>query len=92
MQSDFTLGKTPWPMFVHIDSYQICVDICQYVCVCVGVSSVFKNSLYICTYQLLMVRVPFAMRKIDQGTFKKRSRADPELVRAAASQVSINSW
>lgn len=45
-----------------------------------------------CTYQLLMVRVRFAMRKINQGTFKKRSRADPELVRAAASQVSINSW
>lgn len=77
-------------MFIHIDSYQICVHICQYVCVCRLYLK--THYIYVCTYQLLMVRVRFAMRKINQGTFKKRSRADPELVRAAASQVSINSW
>lgn len=62
------------------------------VCVCRLYLKTHYIYIYVCTYQLLMVRVRFAMRKINQGTFKKRSRADPELVRAAASQVSINSW
>ena len=51
LQSDFTLGKTPWPVFIHIDSYQICVY--MHVCVC----PYFKNHIYIYIQMYIIVYI-----------------------------------